>query len=398
MAKAAILGFGTVGSGVWEIFEKSDFTKKAGEKIEVAHILDIRDFSDHPKKELFMKNFDDILNDKEVGFAAETMGGLHPAYEYTKALLERGVSVATSNKELVATYGPELLKTACDNGCRYLFEASVGGGIPIIRPLTSCLLANTVERIAGILNGTTNFILTDMIEHNTSFDAALSQAQELGYAERNPAADIEGHDACRKTAILASMAWGDFVDYNDIHTEGITKITSEDVSYAARFGKVIKLIGCAEKNADGSICACVAPMLVDNSDPLSGVRDVFNAIAVRGDFLGDAMFYGRGAGKLATASAVCADVIDMVKSPKPGAAPLLWATGGARISPEEEKERRFFVKTAAPQSKIEELFGEVETAEGVKDGEIGFITPVMSLCALEGKLAKIGGEYMRVLD
>lgn len=398
MAKAAILGFGTVGSGVWEIFDKSDFEAKVGEKTEVTHILDIRDFSEHPKKELFTKNFDDILNDPEVGFAAETMGGLHPAYEYTKALLERGVCVATSNKELVATYGPELLEIAKEHGCRYLFEASVGGGIPIIRPLTSCLAANTVERIAGILNGTTNFILTDMIENNSKFETALAQAQELGYAERNPAADIEGHDACRKTAILASMAWGEFVDYNDIHTEGITDITPDDVAYAARFGKVIKLIGSAEKNDDGSICACVAPMLVDNSNPLSGVRDVFNAISVRGDFLGDALFYGRGAGKLATASAVCADVLDMVKNPKPGAAPLLWKTSGVKISPEEKQERRFFVKTGASVSDIEKIFGDVCTADGIKDGETGFITPQMSAEALCEKLEKIGGRYMRVLD
>lgn len=312
MINAAIIGFGTVGSGVYEIFKNNDFEEKIGNDIDIKRILDIRDFDGHEAQKLFTKEFSDIVNDGEIKVVAETMGGLHPAYEFTKDLLESGKSVVTSNKELVATYGAELLELAKKNDVNYLFEASVGGGIPIIRPMTSCLLANNIEKIAGILNGTTNYILTEMFENGKGFSEALADAQKLGYAERNPAADVEGYDACRKIAILASLAWGQYVDYNDVFTEGITGVDEEDVRYAEEFGYVIKLIGYAEK-ADGKVKIMVRPMLVDKKTPLAGVSGVYNAIAVKGDYLGEAMFYGRGAGKEATASAVSADIIDCVK-------------------------------------------------------------------------------------
>ncbi len=397
MAKIAILGYGTVGSGVFDIFNNSDFVKKTGEEIKVKRILDIRDFPDHPNKELFTKSFDDIANDAEISVVAETMGGLHPAYEFTKALLEAGKCVTTSNKELVATYGPELLKIAAKNNVRYLFEASVGGGIPIIRPLASCLQANKIERIAGILNGTTNFILTKMIEEGQEFEAALSEAQELGYAERNPAADIEGHDACRKIAILSSMATGNFVDYNDIPTEGITEITLKDVQYAIKLGARVKLIGYAKQYENGELYACVAPMFVKKAIPLSGVTDVFNAVLVSGDYLGDAMFYGRGAGKDATASAVSADVIDLVKT-KTATHPLLWEEGKVKMMNSDDKEWQYFVRTTKDAATIAELFGDVELISGVVDGEVGFITDKISEKEFADKNAKLCGSAIKVLE
>ena len=294
MVKIAIMGYGTVGSGVYEMIKENDYKEEAMSPIMVKYILDIRDFPDHPEKEIFTKDFQEILADGEIYCAVEAMGGLHPAYEFTKALLEKGVNVVTSNKELVAAYGPELLTIAKEKNVNYLFEASVGGGIPIIKPMCSSLKPNRVENIMGILNGTTNYILTEMINKNKDFSEALSDAQAKGYAERNPAADVEGHDACRKLAILSSLAWGSYVDYSDIVTEGITEITLDDVKYAEMLGYVIKLIGYAEKK--DKIFARVSPMLVPKGHPLSGVDDVFNAIVVEGNYLGTTMFYGKGAG------------------------------------------------------------------------------------------------------
>ncbi len=398
MAKIAILGYGTVGSGVYEIFQDSDFSKKIGESVEVSKILDIREFPSHPNPGLFTKDFNDILNDAEISVVCETMGGLHPAYEFTKALLEAGKSVTTSNKELVATYGTELLEIAAAEGVRYMFEASVGGGIPIIRPLASCLLANNIERIAGILNGTTNFILSEMINNNREFDDALADAQARGYAERNPAADIEGHDACRKIAILASMAWGDFVDYNNIPTEGICDISLTDVRYAEKFGAAIKLIGYAEKQDDKSVYACVAPMAVECNNPLAGVTDVFNAIMVRGNYLGDAMFYGRGAGKLATASAVSADVLDIVRM-KSLKKPMRWETGATKMLEPGKKKWAYIVRTKAGQKEIDSEFNPVKTVTGVVESETGFITEPMCEDEFLEKIARVGAvKYIRMLE
>ncbi len=315
MAKIAIMGFGTVGSGVLEVLEtnKISISEKCADTISVKYILDIRDFSDHPQKELFTKNFEDILNDDEISVVVETMGGLNPSYEFTKKLLLKGKHVVTSNKELVAAYGAELLKIAREKGINYMFEASVGGGIPIIRPLNSCLAANEISEIVGILNGTTNYILTEMFDSGKDFSVALKDAQDKGYAEKNPAADVEGHDACRKIAILSSLVFGKRIDYTKINTEGITDITLTDVKYAEAYGSVIKLIGRA-KIDNNRVYASVEPTMLKKIHALAGIKDVFNGILVKGNAIGDVMFYGRGAGKLPTASAVTADVIDCVRN------------------------------------------------------------------------------------
>jgi len=315
MVKIAIIGFGVVGSGVYEVLRKnaSDITVNATTEIDIKYILDIRDFSSHSEKHLFVNDINTILNDDEIEIVVETMGGLEPANTFTRECFKRGKSVVTSNKELVATYGDELFGLARDNGCKYLYEASVGGGIPIIRPLSKCLAANRIDRIAGILNGTTNYILTRMFQDNASFESALQEAQAKGYAEKDPTADVEGLDTGKKICILSSMLNGEKINHEDVHTEGITKITTEDTEYASQFGYVIKLIGFCQR-CDDKYAVVVAPMFVDKSSPLSGVDDVFNGIMVSGNVLGDAMFYGSGAGKLPTASAVVADVIDIAKN------------------------------------------------------------------------------------
>ena len=373
MAKVAVMGFGTVGSGVWEIIKAKNFEKAAGEDIDVKYILDIRDFDEPEVKKILTKNFRDILNDPEVTIVAEVMGGLHPAYEFTKSLLEAGKSVVTSNKELVATYGTELLDIAFKKGVQYLFEASVGGGIPVIAAMTNNLGANNIKKIAGILNGTTNYILTEMFTKGKDFSEVLKKAQELGYAERNPAADVEGHDACRKIAILASLAWGKFIDYNDIHTEGITEITLEDVKYAEKIDSVIKLIGYADISEDGRVFARVSPMIIKNSVPLANVCDVFNAVMVSCDMLGDAMFYGRGAGKLPTASAVVSDIIECQKHKKMHN--ILWeGTENAAMVPYEEKEVSYMVRVKGVSKKLSGF----TKIEGVVPEESAYITPLMT--------------------
>ncbi|HOP99719.1 MAG TPA: homoserine dehydrogenase [Acetivibrio clariflavus] len=315
MINVAVLGYGVVGSGVVEIIKKNceSISQKAGQEIRVKKILDIRDFDDTcPDKALITKNPQEIFEDDSINIIVETIGGAKIAYEYTKRALESGKHVVTSNKELVATHGPELLKIAKNNNINYLFEASVGGGIPIIRPLNRCLAANEIYSIVGILNGTTNYILTQMKKDGKDFDVALKEAQKNGYAEADPTADIEGHDSCRKIAILSSIAYNEFVDYKNIYTEGISKITLTDIRYAESLNASIKLIAMSEKVGD-KIVARVSPVIVDRDNPLYNVEDVFNAIVVKGDAIGEAMFYGRGAGKLPTASAVVADIIEIVK-------------------------------------------------------------------------------------
>ncbi len=399
MTKAAILGFGTVGSGVYEILKDKNFTLSAGEDIEVKYILDIRDFDDAEVKKYLVNDFEIIANDKEVKVAAEVMGGLHPAYEFTKRLLENGVSVVTSNKELVATYGAELLEIAKKNNASYMFEASVGGGIPVIRPMGICTKANDILRIAGILNGTTNYILNEMFEKGKDFEDALKDAQAKGYAERNPAADVEGHDACRKLAILSSMAWGKFVDYNEIPTEGITKITLDDVKYAEKLNCVIKLIGYSEKVGD-KIYARVSPMLVPDDIILSGVNDVFNAVMIKGDSLGDAMFYGRGAGKLPTASAVVADMIDCVRHFDSKKHNILWDTDNEDImSNPDDMEMSFFVRCLDKKADIDKLFDKLEYVS-LKEEENAFLVKSISQNELEQKLSRLSGviSFIRVLE
>ena len=312
----AIMGFGTIGSGVAELLlknQKSIVAKSGHSALDIKYILDIRDFSNHELGKYFTKDFNDILNDPSVGIVVECMGGTTPAYEYVSASLKAGKSVVSSNKELVAAKGYELLELAKENNVNFLFEASVGGGIPIIRPISQCLAANEIGEIAGILNGTTNFILTKMIEDGMAFDEALKLAQDNGYAERDPSADILGHDAARKICILASLCFGKHVYPDAVETEGITNITPEDVAYAKNWGGVIKLIGRAKLNDNERISATVGPCLIQNHSQLASVDDVFNAILVRGDAIGDVVFYGKGAGKLPTASAVVADIIDCAK-------------------------------------------------------------------------------------
>ncbi len=312
----AIMGFGTIGSGVAELLlknQKSIVAKSGQASLDIKYILDIRDFSNHELGQYFTRDFNDILNDTSVGIVVECMGGTEPAYEYVSKCLMAGKSVVSSNKELVAAKGYELLELAKENNVNFLFEASVGGGIPIIRPISQCLAANEICEIAGILNGTTNFILTMMINEGMTFDAALKLAQVNGYAERDPSADILGHDAARKICILASLCFGKHVYPDFVETDGITEITSEDVAYAKNWGGVIKLIGRAVQNDAGKISATVGPCLIQNHSQLASVDDVFNAILVRGDAIGDVVFYGKGAGKLPTASAVVADVIDCAK-------------------------------------------------------------------------------------
>jgi len=379
MIKVAIMGHGVVGSGVAEVLLKNadSIAKKAGKKIEVKRILDLREFPDSPFADRFTKDFNDILTDDEISIVVETMGGLNPAYTFVKSCLENGKSVVTSNKELVAAKGDELLAIAKKNNLNFLFEASVGGGIPILRPLDQCLAANEVYEIAGILNGTTNFMLTKMIEDNMGFDEALSLAQSLGYAEREPSADVDGHDAARKICILASLAFGRHVFPDQVHTEGIRNVTLDDVRCASLMGGVIKLIGRAKKQGDKINCI-VAPMVVTAENLLAQVRDVFNGIMVRGDVIGDVMFYGRGAGKLPTASAVVADVIDEVKHIH-ARKYLSWDSGAPDyVLPYKEDSTAAMVRmNGADTAELTAVFGDVQMLYSEGE-ECGFVTPVMT--------------------
>ncbi len=390
--KVAVMGYGTVGSGVVEVIEShADIIPKriGGDTLEVAKILDLRDFPDDPHRDLFTKDFNDILNDEEIKIVAETMGGVNPAFDFTMKLLCAGKSVVTSNKELVAQKGLELLETAKKNGVNYLFEASVGGGIPIIRPLTQCLAANRIEGIAGILNGTTNFILTMMIEKGMSFDEALKIAQDKGYAEKDPTADVEGHDACRKVCILASLAFGKHVYPSQVETEGITNITLEDVSYIASANGVIKLLGQIKYFSDDKIAAFVSPAVVYNGSQLASVKDVFNAILVRGDAVGDVCFYGPGAGKLPTASAVVADVIDCAKHTERRKI-FGWGAGDEDyvVDYRSNVEMPFYVRAKASASEVTAKFSEVKflSRKGQPSDEVAFITDVMTENKLFQKL------------
>lgn len=355
MIKVAIMGHGTVGSGVFEVFQmnRDKISRTAGEAVEVKYILDLRDFSSLPYADKFTSNFSVIETDPEVSVVAEVMGGVGAAYEFTKRCLAAGKSVCTSNKELVATHGEELLALAAANGVNYLFEASVGGGIPVIRPMIQCLAANEFNEICGILNGTTNYILTQMIRSGVKFEDALRQAQQNGYAEADPTADIEGHDAGRKICILSDLAFGDKFDPNAVPTEGITKITLEDVEAAARLGCVIKLLGRAVRREDGSVYAYVAPHLIAKEHPLAPVEDVFNAILIDGNATGDVMFYGKGAGKLATASAVCADMLDCIEH-KGNPRRIFWGDGSQQLMrPAEDMRTAWYVRFAGEKSVLE---------------------------------------------
>ena len=405
MVNIAVMGYGTVGSGVVEVINTNGdvINQRAGNEINIKYVLDLRDFPGDPIQEKIVHDVDVIINDPEIRIVVEVMGGIEPAYTFVKRCLEAGKSVVTSNKALVAKHGAELLSIARDRELNFLFEASVGGGIPIIRALNSSLTADRIEEITGILNGTTNYMLTKMFYEGADYDEILREAQDNGYAERNPEADVEGYDACRKIAILSSLISGRQVDYEDIYTEGITRITKKDMLYAKKLGMTIKLIA-SSKRQGGHVHAIVAPMLLNKDHPLYSVDDVFNAVFVHGNMLGDAMFYGSGAGKLPTASAVVADVVDEAKHLQRNIM-TMWKNEKLELMPSEDIERRFFVRISgakeARYSEVASVFGPVEpvTLEGL-DGEFGFVTDVMTEREYKEKAAKLDGivHMIRIED
>ncbi len=389
--KVAILGYGIVGSGVFEIMRSNQegISRRAGEEIEVKYVLDLRDFPGDPVENVLVHDFKRIVEDPEVGVVVEVMGGVEPAYSYVKEALLTGKSVCTSNKELVAKHGAELLEIAKQKKKNFLFEASVGGGIPIIRPLNQSLTADEIREVSGILNGTTNYMLTKMRDEDADFDEVLKDAQKRGYAERDPSADVDGFDAGRKIAILTSLAYGMQVDYEDIYTEGITKISKTDIAYARAAGANIKLLGTSKK-VDGKVYAMVAPRMIGKEHPLYTVDDVFNAILVRGNFLGDIMFYGKGAGKLPTASAVVSDVVDAVKHSGTNVM-TIWNSRKLELADMNTLESTFFVRVPeGEKQKAQEIFDiERELAADDAAGEYAFLTKPMAEGAFAAAAEKI---------
>lgn len=394
MAKAAIMGYGVVGSGTaWVLKENKELlTAKAGEEIELKYILDIRKFPGDENESLITDDFNLILNDSEVSVVAEVMGGLKPAYEFTRKLLEAGKHVVTSNKELVSVHGPELFEIAKKNNVKYLFEASVGGGIPVIKPLNECVAVNRITNIKGILNGTTNYILTQMFAEGVDFETALKDAMDKGYAEKDPSADIDGHDARRKISILASLCGGNYINPDEVHTEGISKITKDDVAYAEAVGAKIKLMGFADFESDTVTCS-VEPSVVYCNNPIFSVDGVFNCVTATGNALGDVMFYGRGAGKEATASAVVQDILDAVTD-KALSFPVGYGKNGKiSLLPYGETKSSFLIRVSGENeyninevsSIMDESFGIIK----IKDGEFGFISEAMKVSELEEKLASV---------
>ena len=398
MIKVAIFGFGTVGGGVAEVLDvnREEIYKRTGLDLEVKYILDLRDFPGHKYEAKIVHDVNVILNDPEVAICCETMGGKTFAYNYSKQALMAGKSVCTSNKELVEAYGPELIELAKAHNCSYLFEASVGGGIPIIRNICNCVTADRIESITGILNGTTNYMLTKMDREGADYAEVLKEAQDMGYAERNPEADVEGHDAGRKIAILSSLMCGKNVSYEELYVEGITSITSTDFKYAAKLGMSIKLLGQSSMVDDG-VCAMVSPCMVRENHPLYMVNDVFNGILVHGNMLGDAMFYGAGAGKLPTASAVCADVVAAAKSLGVHI-PCRWSGEPAKQIAIDEQEKQFFVRVQS--ASIEAAAKLFDIAEFItlddKSEECAFITDVMTEKAFAERYAKLDGALGRI--
>ena len=399
MINVAVMGYGTVGSGVVEVLRTNGelINERAQDVINVKYVLDLRDFPGDPVEEILTHDFETIVNDAEVDIVVETMGGVEPAYTFVKRCLEAGKNVATSNKALVAKHGAELLEIARNRSINFMFEASVGGGIPIIRALNSSLTADRIDEVTGILNGTTNYMLTKMFFESADYDEVLKEAQEKGYAERNPEADVEGHDACRKIAILTSLIAGQHVDFETIHTEGITKITPADMEYAKELGMTIKLLATSRRVGD-SFYAMVAPFLVGQESPLYSVNDVFNAVFVHGNVLGDAMFYGSGAGKLPTASAVVADVVDEAKHLHRNIM-TNWNSHALELMDVDDVEGRFFVRVSdTTMDEVEKAFGDVQTIEpdDLPD-EFGFITPVMKQAEYKEKISKLTGKVLAMI-
>ncbi len=401
MFDIAILGFGTVGSGVMEVIEKNSdmVSQNAAQDIRVKYIVDVRDFPGSPYEKLFVKDFAVVENDPDVRIVVETIGGAGVAYDFTRRSLLKGKSVVTSNKELVATHGFELTQIAKEKGVNYLFEASVGGGIPIIRPITQCLAANRINEIYGILNGTTNYILTEMVKNGLPFATALRQAQDNGYAEANPDADIKGFDVCRKICILAALCFGRHVYPDQVSTSGIEGVTLEDISYASRIGYKIKLLGRAIQMENGKIAAYVAPHLLSDENLISGVEGVMNGIIVRGNAIGDVMFYGAGAGKLPTASAVVADIIDAAKhvnarkwiSWEDGSPDLVYDAGLLKNA--------WYVRAGEDADKIKKVFGDVRFIEGTPSDISAFITETMDQKTADSLFKQINVmSAFRVID
>ncbi len=398
MIKIAVLGYGTVGSGVVEVIQTNGevINKRIGEELEIKYVLDLREFPGTPVEHLITHDFEQILNDEEVKIVVEVMGGIEPAYTFVKKSLLAGKSVATSNKALVAKHGAELLAIAKENSINFLYEASVGGGIPIIRPLTSSLTGDEIEEITGILNGTTNYMLSKMYNEGADYDAVLKEAQARGYAERDPSADVEGHDACRKIAILSSIISGKLVDFEDIYTEGITKITSDDIKYAKAMSMKIKLLASCKREGD-KLGAIVAPCLVEPSHPLYSIEDVFNAIFVRGNMLGDSMFYGSGAGKLPTASAVVGDIVEAAKN-LDRSMMSTWDSEKLELEEKAETKKKFFVRMQGDAETLAEqvvnTFGPVELVQVEElEGEFGFVTAVMS----EGTYEECAAQFPQII-
>ena len=397
MINVAVLGYGTVGSGVVEVIEKNKamVNKKSGAELHVKYILDLRDFPGDPYEDKIIHDVNPILEDEEISIVCEVMGGVGAAYQFTKMALEKGKSVCTSNKELVAKHGPELLELAKAHNCNYLFEASVGGGIPIIRPLNYSLTAEKIEAITGILNGTTNYILSKMEKEGADFDDVLKEAQEKGYAERNPEADVEGHDACRKIAVLSTLMMGKNVDCDRIYTEGITKVTAADFMYAKAAGRTIKLLATGKALGDSEVLAMVAPFMIDKEHPLAMVHDVFNAVFVTGNMLGDSMYYGRGAGKLPTASAVVSDVVDCARH-QGKVIMCFWDKENVKLADVADTKRAFFVRAKADaKAEVEAAFpgSTVMTLEG-RSEDIGLFTPVMKEKDFSEKWEALGDKVL----
>lgn len=384
MINIAVMGYGTVGSGVVEVVNTNGarINQRIGDELNIKYVLDLKDFPGNPVQEKIIHDFETIIQDDDVQIVVEVMGGIEPAYTFVKRCLQAGKSVATSNKALVAKHGAELLSIAKENEINFLFEASVGGGIPIIRPLNSSLTADEIEEITGILNGTTNYMLTKMFYEGADYDTVLREAQANGYAERNPEADVEGYDACRKIAILSSLISGQQVDFEDIYCEGITKITVEDMTYARKMGGTIKLLASSKRYAGNRLHAIVAPCIIFPDHPLYNVNGVFNSIFVHGNVLGDAMFYGSGAGKLPTASAVVADVVDAAKHLNRNIM-TMWKQDKLHLENKADSRRRFFVRMKGDAeemtSALKDSFGEIEMIRipELKE-EFGFVTPVMT--------------------
>lgn len=400
MINIAVLGYGTVGSGVVEVINtnQDSINRRAGDEIRIKYVLDLRDFPGDPVQKVLVHDYETIVNDPEIDIVVEVMGGLEPAHTFVKRALEAGKSVATSNKALVAKFGPELMDIARNKNINFLFEASCGGGIPIIRALNQSLTADQIDEVTGILNGTTNYMLTKMDMEGSRFESVLKKAQEKGYAEADPTADVEGYDACRKIAILSSLAYGKFLNYEKIHTEGITRITPEDMEYARAMGMSIKLLATSRKLSEDSYYAVVAPFLVGKNNPLYSVNDVYNGIFVHGNVLGDAMFYGSGAGKLPTASAVVADVVDEAKHLHENM-PNEWNDQPLPLADPDQVSGRFFVRVQTTDlSLIRSVFGTIEQIQVPKaEGETGFVTAQMTLGQYKAKAAEIKAEILSVI-